>query len=72
MTAGLGWRRLLAYGGPGFALAMPTIPVFVFLPSFYAEDLGLGLAAVGTAMLAARAVDVVSDPLAGWLCDSHP
>lgn len=69
---GLGWRRLLAYGGPGFALAMPTIPVFVFLPSFYAADLGLGLAAVGAAMLAARVVDVLSDPLAGWLCDSYP
>ena len=35
---------LLAYGLPGLVTAIPTIPVFTLLPTFYAEDLGLGLA----------------------------
>lgn len=68
----LGWRLLAAYGAPGFALAMPTIPAFVLLPTFYADTMGLGLAAVGTALLLARVVDVLSDPLAGWLSDARP
>ena len=62
-------RVRLLYGLPGLALAMPTIPVFVFLPTLYAETVGLGLAAVGVALLAARLVDGITDPLVGWLSD---
>lgn len=60
---------LLAYALPGVVLGMPTIPVVVLLPAFYAEDLGLGLAAVGGALLAARILDVVTDPLVGIWSD---
>ncbi len=48
---------------------MPTLPVYVYLPTFYAEDLGLGLAAIGGALLLARCFDVVTDPLIGLLSD---
>lgn len=60
---------VLRYALPGFALAIPTIPVYVFLPTYYAETVGLGLAATGGLMLAARIFDVVSDPLIGFLSD---
>ncbi|MBB4265831.1 MFS transporter [Roseospira visakhapatnamensis] len=67
------WRRTVTlYGLPGLALAMPTIPVFVFLPTLYAETLGLGLAAVGGVLLLARLVDGVTDPLVGLLSDRWP
>jgi len=59
------------YAAPAFALAMPTIPVYVFLPTIYAEDLGLGLAATGIALLAARLFDVVTDPLVGYASDRY-
>ncbi|MCU0837482.1 MAG: MFS transporter [Rhodospirillales bacterium] len=59
---------LLYYALPAFALAMPTIPAYVYLPSFYA-DLGLGLAAVGVTLLAARIFDVITDPLIGVISD---
>jgi len=62
-------RVRLLYGLPGLALAMPTIPVFVFLPTLYAETVGLSLAAVGAVLLAARLVDGVTDPVVGWLSD---
>lgn len=52
---------------PAFALAMPTIPAAVFLPSLYSTE--LGLAAAGTALLIARASDVVTDPLVGFYSD---
>jgi GPH family glycoside/pentoside/hexuronide:cation symporter len=65
----LSLRRLIAYGLPAFALAMPTIPAFVYLPALYAE--GLGLSAAGLVLLAARSVDVISDPLIGVVSDRY-
>lgn len=62
-------RRLAAYSIPAFALAMPTIPAFVYLPALYAES--LGLATAGLVLLGARVVDVISDPLVGVLSDRH-
>ena len=62
-------RVLLAYGQLGLPLAVLTLPFYVLLPGWYADGLGLGLAAVGGALLAARLWDVVSDPLIGLLSD---
>ena len=64
-------RILLFYGLPGLITAIPTIPVFTLIPGYYAEDLGLGLAITGVILLLSRALDVVSDPLVGWLADRH-
>lgn len=60
---------LIAYGLLGLPLAAATLPLYVHLPNYYATDLGLGLAAVGTAMFAMRIWDVVTDPLVGILSD---
>lgn len=67
--AALAWWRLAAYGLPGVPLAAATMPVFIFVPTFYAVDLGLGLAAVGAVLFATRIWDMVTDPLIGWLSD---
>lgn len=61
--------QLLAYGFPGLPLAMVLLPLFVYLPTFYAEDLGLGFALVGSLLLVARLTDMVTDPLVGALSD---
>jgi len=64
-------HRLL-YGLPAFALALPTIPLFVLLPTFYGEHVGIGLGVVGLAILGLRLIDVISDPIVGWLSDELP
>lgn len=61
--------RYLAYGVTGFPLATLGIPLFVFLPAFYAEQLGLSIATVGVIFLIARLFDVFTDPLIGILSD---
>lgn len=71
-SAPLPHRHLLAYAAPALALAMPTLPIYVFLPAFYAQTVGLGLAATGAALLLARGFDVVTDPLVGHLSDRFP
>ena len=61
--------QLLAYGLPGLPLAGLGVPLFIFLPAFYASSGGLSLETVGFALLLARLLDVVSDPLIGTLSD---
>lgn len=61
--------QLLAYGLPGLPLAVLLLPVFVIVPTFYADDLGMGLATVGGILFFARIWDVVTDPLVGVLSD---
>ncbi|MDX5361635.1 MAG: MFS transporter [Alphaproteobacteria bacterium] len=63
------WGRALAYGLPGLPLAALLLPLYVYLPSFYAEDMGLGLAAVGTVLLVARLWDMGTDPVVGYFSD---
>jgi Na+/melibiose symporter-like transporter len=65
----LGRGRLLAYGITGLPLAALGLPLYVYLPAFYAEGVGLAAAVVGLALLGARLFDVLTDPLAGWLSD---
>lgn len=65
-------RRLLAYAAPAFPLGLPTIPAFVLLPAFYADEVGLGLAVTGWVLLLARLLDMVTDPLIGALSDRTP
>lgn len=63
------FSQLIAYALPALALAMPTIPIYIYLPSFYATDIGLGLAAAGGVLLAARIFDTVTDPVVGAISD---
>jgi GPH family glycoside/pentoside/hexuronide:cation symporter len=51
------------------ALAFGGLPLYVHAPRFYAEQMALGLPALGAVLLAARAFDSVQDPVIGWLAD---
>lgn len=65
----LSWKTLLAYGALGLPLAALNLPLYVYLPAFYARDVGLGLATVGYVLFVARLLDTVTDPLIGMLSD---
>ena len=62
----LGLPNLLCYGFFGLPLAMVALPIYVYLPQFYAQRAGLPLALIGAALLAARIVAAFIDPLLGW------
>jgi GPH family glycoside/pentoside/hexuronide:cation symporter len=64
---GLGVR--LAYGVPALALAAVGIPVYVHLPKFYTDVVGVPVAALGSVVVAARLFDAVTDPAIGFLSD---
>ncbi len=61
--------RLFLYALPAVPLAALTFPLYSFIPTFYAEALGLSLASIGFVLFAVRAFDAINDPLIGWLSD---
>ncbi|MGB3723837.1 MAG: MFS transporter [Pacificimonas sp.] len=62
--------RLIAYAGPGVPVAATGLPLIVFLPPFYAGEMGLDLAAVGLMFGTVRAIDTLFDPVVGYWADN--
>ena len=60
---------IAALAAPGIPLAALSLPLVVYLPNFYADQLGLGLASVGLVFLAVRLVDILFDPFIGGVMD---
>ncbi|MBM4243101.1 MAG: MFS transporter [Deltaproteobacteria bacterium] len=54
---------------PALPIAAMGLPIGVYLPPFYAGEMGLGLATVGTVFMLTRFWDVVTDPILGIVSD---
>ncbi len=59
----------LAYAAPAFALAVVGIPVYVYIPKFYTDTVGIDIALLGALLLSVRIFDAITDPLLGRLSD---
>lgn len=68
-TTGVSRARRLAYAAPAFALAVVGIPVYVYLPKFYTDVVGVDIGVIGGLLLAVRLFDAGTDPLIGALSD---
>jgi GPH family glycoside/pentoside/hexuronide:cation symporter len=68
-SGALGAGARLAYGLPSLAIALVGVPMFVYLPRFYTDVVGVGVTALGAIVLGGRAIDAFTDPIAGWLSD---
>ncbi|MFZ6639075.1 MFS transporter [Undibacterium sp. TC4M20W] len=64
--------QLLSYAMFGFPLAMVALPIYVYVPQFYADRLGMSLSAIGTALLLTRIMDAFIDPFIGAVIDRRP
>lgn len=63
------FATLFFYALPAIPIAALTLPLYIIVPTFYSETLGLSLGAVGGAIIAVRVIDAVTDPVIGWLSD---
>src|SRR5210317_2510364 len=61
--------KKIAYAAPAFALAIVGIPVYVYIPKFYTDVVGVNIAMLGYLLLAVRVFDAVTDPAIGYLSD---
>jgi len=61
--------QLALFAAPAIPIAALGMPLVVYLPPFYAEDLGLGLSIVGTVFMGTRLWDIATDLMMGTLTD---
>jgi GPH family glycoside/pentoside/hexuronide:cation symporter len=60
---------LVRYAGISLPMAFLGLPLYVYVPITYAEISAIGLTTAGIVIFIARLLDVVTDPLMGWLQD---
>jgi glycoside/pentoside/hexuronide:cation symporter, GPH family len=65
----LSWTQKTAYAAPAFALAVVGIPVYVYIPKFYTDVIGVHVSAMGIILLIVRLFDAVTDPAIGLISD---
>ena len=61
--------RNIFYSLPAFSFAIPTFPVMIMLPAFFAEVHNFDIAIIGTYIFLAKLIDIASDPIVGWIND---
>ena len=59
--------RLPAYAAFAAILSAAGLPIYMYAPKFYAENYGVGLAALGAVLFGLRLFDMVQDPILGWI-----
>jgi len=73
MTAAKEFRvnltQKLAYAAPAFALAVVGIPVYVYIPKFYTDVVGINITVLGYLLFGVRIFDAVTDPAIGFISD---
>jgi GPH family glycoside/pentoside/hexuronide:cation symporter len=61
--------KKLAYAAPAFALAVVGIPVYVYIPKFYTDVVGVHITILGYLVLGVRVFDALTDPAIGFVSD---
>ncbi len=64
--------RLAGYAAPAAALATLALPLQVFVPTLYAQEIGVSFATISTVLLLSRLWDMFTDPVIGILSDRIP
>jgi Na+/melibiose symporter-like transporter len=67
----LSYSALFSYGLFGLPLALVALPIYVYVPQFYAVCFGLSLTLIGAALLVARIFDAFIDPAIGLWIDGQ-
>jgi Na+/melibiose symporter-like transporter len=60
---------MACYGALNLPTSVVGLPIALYIPAFYSENLGLSLAAVGALIALSRLTDVFTDPMIGILSD---
>lgn len=64
-------QTTILYGILGIPIAFLGFPLYIYLPTFYVEHIGLGVGIVGFILLVSRLIDMIADPFIGRFCDTY-
>ena len=62
-------NKKIAYAAPAYALAVVGIPVYVYIPKFYTDIIGINVITLGYILLSVRIFDAITDPAIGLISD---
>ncbi|MGD9287163.1 MAG: glycoside-pentoside-hexuronide (GPH):cation symporter [Desulfobacterales bacterium] len=65
----LSFSTKISYALPSFFMAVIGIPVYVYIPKFYTDVIGVNIAFLGYILFSVRIFDAVTDPMIGYLSD---
>ena len=60
---------MILYALPHLTHTIVILPMALFIPSYYADELGLPMVYVGIAIAASRILDIIIDPIVGLVSD---
>ena len=60
----------IAFAVFGGMLAAAGLPIYIFAPTFYAENYGVGLTSIAAVLFWLRLVDAIQDPMFGWISEN--
>lgn len=61
--------KKITYGLPAGALAVIGIPIYVYIPKFYTDVVGINVTILGYILFSVRIFDAVTDPMIGYISD---
>lgn len=61
--------KKIAYAAPAYALAVVGIPIYVYIPKFYTDVVGVSVVTMGYILLSVRIFDAITDPAIGYFSD---
>ena len=61
--------KKISFAAPAFALAVVGIPVYVYIPKFHTDVVGIHISVPGLLLLGVRFFDAVKDPFIGVVSD---
>ncbi|MCB1686799.1 MAG: MFS transporter, partial [Pseudomonadales bacterium] len=65
----IGRAKIALYGLVNLPTSVVGLPIALYIPAFYSQNLGLSLAAVGALIALSRLTDVITDPAIGIASD---
>ncbi len=63
--------QIINYSLLAFPLSFLTIPIYLYLPNYYANNFAISLSNIGLILLISRLLDAISDPILGFLSDKY-
>lgn len=60
---------IIALSAPALPMSALMMPLVIFIPPFFAEHMGMGMAVVGGIFTLGRLFDVITDPVVGSIMD---
>ncbi|MFT5703754.1 MAG: GPH family glycoside/pentoside/hexuronide:cation symporter [Rickettsiales bacterium] len=65
-------KSLVSYSLLAFCLSFIGLPLYIYLPNYYADNFGVSLQVIAIILLATRLFDTIQDPIFGIISDKLP